>query len=110
MINLDMIGRAFGRVMVGGMELSPVFRDSIESMRPLTTLALEDFSEGYGDGASDNWPFIHRGVPAISFFTGYHRDYHRPSDDWDRVDAAGGVEIARLALEVAARLASPAVR
>ncbi len=110
MINLDMVGRAFGRVMIGGMELSPVFRQSVESMRPLTTLALEDFGEGYADGASDNWPFIHRGVPALSFFTGYHRDYHRPSDDWDRVDAAGGVEIARLALEVAARLASPSVR
>jgi hypothetical protein len=110
MINLDMVGRAFGRVMVGGLELSPVFRQSIDSMRPLTTLALEDFADGYADGASDNWPFIHRGLPAISFFTGFHRDYHRPSDEWGRIDAAGGVEIARIALEVAARLASPAVR
>jgi hypothetical protein len=110
MINLDMIGRAFGRVMVGGTELSPVFGDAVESMRPLTTLALEDFSQGYQNGQSDNWPFIHRGVPALSFFTGFHRDYHRPSDDWDRVDVGGGVEITRIALEVAARLASPAVR
>ncbi|MFP5378530.1 MAG: M28 family peptidase, partial [Vicinamibacteria bacterium] len=109
MINLDMIGRASGRVMVGGTELSPVFEHAIDSLRPLTTLTIADFSQGYADGASDNWPFIHRGIPALSFFTGFHRDYHRPSDDWDRVDPAGGVEIARLALEVAARLASPAV-
>jgi aminopeptidase YwaD len=110
MINLDMVGRAHGRVMVGGVELSPVFGHAIESLRPLTTLSLEDFSGGYPDGSSDNWPFIHRGIPALSLFTGFHRDYHRPTDDWDRIDAAGGVEIARLALEIAARLAAPAVR
>jgi len=110
MINLDMVGRAFGRVMVGGVELSPVFAHAVESLAPLSTLTLTGFSDGFADGASDNWPFIHRGVPALSFFTGFHRDYHRPSDDWNRVDPAGGAEITRLALEVAARLAAPAVR
>lgn len=112
MINLDMVGRASGRVLVGGLELSPVFQHAIDSLRPLTALTIRDFREGggYADGASDNWSFIRRGVPALAFFTGFHADYHRPSDDWDRVDVAGAVEITRLALEVAARLASPAVR
>ena len=44
-------------------------------------------------------------IPAINFFTGFHPDYHRPTDDWDKIDAAGTKRVATLALELAARLA-----
>jgi hypothetical protein len=49
-------------------------------------------------------------VPAINFFTGFHNDYHRPTDDWDRIDANGAARVAALALELAARIAQREVR
>ena len=45
-------------------------------------------------------------MPGINFFTGFHSDYHRPGDDWEKVDTDGTARVARLALELAARLAA----
>jgi hypothetical protein len=62
--------------------------------------------EGPGAGRSDDSSFIARRVPAINFFTGFHTDYHRPGDDWEKIDARGVSRVAALALEFAARLAA----
>jgi hypothetical protein len=104
MINLDMIGRARGRVMVNGADRAP-FRALVRELRPLSRLRLADFSDGYADGASDNASFERADVPTLAFFTGFHDDYHRPSDDWDRIDTQGASQIAQLAAAIAARLA-----
>ncbi|MGH9174477.1 MAG: M20/M25/M40 family metallo-hydrolase, partial [Vicinamibacterales bacterium] len=105
MINLDMVGRARGRVLIGGTGAQGAFQKILEEVRAFTTLRLDDFREGYGAGASDNDPFEREKVPTLLFFTGFHDDYHRPSDDWERIDAAGASEIAGLALAMTARLA-----
>ena len=105
MINLDMIGRANGRVMVGGADRNAEFRQLVDELRPLSPLRLDGFEQGYQEGASDDASFLRFGVPVLAFFTGFHDDYHRPSDDWPRVDANGGASIATLALAIAERLA-----
>ena len=105
MINLDMIGRARGRVMVNGADRAP-FRAIVRELRPLAKLRLADFRDGYEDGASDNASFEQERVPTLAFFTGFHDDYHRPNDDWERIDAQGASQIAQLALAIAARLAN----
>jgi hypothetical protein len=56
------------------------------------------FREGAGVGSSDDTSFLLRRVPAIGFFSGFHADYHRPSDDWERLDLEGAVEVTRIAL------------
>jgi hypothetical protein len=66
--------------------------------------------EGPGAGRSDDYNFIVRKIPAINFFTGFHPDYHRPGDDWEKIDAAGTSQVARLALELAAALANRSAR
>jgi hypothetical protein len=66
--------------------------------------------EGPGAGRSDDSNFIDRRIPAINFFTGFHGDYHRPGDDWEKIDAAGTKRVATLALELAARLAERSTR
>ena len=104
MINLDMIGRARGRVMVNGLGRPP-FAAALRPVREFVQLRLTDFREGYQDGASDNASFERERIPTLAFFTGFHPDYHRPSDDWDQIDASGGSQIAQLALAVAAQLA-----
>jgi hypothetical protein len=107
MVNLDMVGRAHGRVLVGAFGRREGFQALLGRMRAWTRLRLEDFARGGGYQAdqSDGAPFASHGVPAYAFFTGFHADYHRPTDDWARVDAQGGAEVARLALRLVEELA-----
>lgn len=104
MINLDMIGRAHGRVMIGGYaRRDPRMR--LAELVPALPLRLDGFAEGYEAGSSDDAPFARAGVPTVCFFTGFHGDYHRPSDDVEAVDVDGVAEIASLALTLAADMA-----
>ncbi|HEY6361239.1 MAG TPA: M28 family peptidase, partial [Vicinamibacterales bacterium] len=50
--------------------------------------------------------FLQQRIPSIIFFTGFHSDYHRPGDDWDKIDAPGTARVATIALEFAARIAA----
>ena len=106
MINLDMVGRANGGVDISGLEASPSIEADLRAAQQAAGVKLTVRRQGPGAGRSDDSSFINRGVPAINFFTGFHADYHRPGDDWEKVDADGTARIAALALELAARLAA----
>jgi hypothetical protein len=106
MINLDMVGRARGGVDVSGLELSPSIEEDLRAAVKAAGNVLEIRRQGPGAGRSDDSSFIDKRIPAINFFTGFHPDYHRPSDDWEKIDAAGTRQVATLALELAARLAA----
>jgi hypothetical protein len=58
-----------------------------------------------GYGPSDHATFASRGIPVLHFFTGLHQDYHRPSDDFDRINVRGLHRIvemvARATIEIA---------
>ena len=105
MLNLDMVGRANGSVDVSGLELSPSMEADLRAAAVASGDRLRIRREGPGAGRSDDSSFIARRVPAINFFTGFHPDYHRPGDDWEKVDVRGVGSVAELALELAARLA-----
>lgn len=105
MLNLDMVGRAKGAVSISGLELAPSLDADLEAAAAKVG-GLVIGHEGPGAGRSDDSSFIERRVPALNFFTGFHDDYHRPTDDWPRIDAEGTARVARLALELAARIAS----
>ena len=49
--------------------------------------------------ASDQVSFIKEGVPGVQFFSGAHRDYHRPTDTVDKIDAPGLVKVASFVRE-----------
>jgi Zn-dependent M28 family amino/carboxypeptidase len=106
MLNLDMVGRARGAVDVSGLDESPSMEADLKAAATAAGGGLQIKREGPGAGRSDDSNFIDRRIPAINFFTGFHADYHRPSDDWEKIDAAGTKRIATLALEFAARLAN----
>jgi Zn-dependent M28 family amino/carboxypeptidase len=106
MLNLDMVGRANGGVDISGLETSPSIEADLRAAQQAAGVKLTVRRQGPGAGRSDDSSFINRGVPAINFFTGFHADYHRPGDDWEKVDADGTARIAALALELAARLAA----
>ncbi len=48
-----------------------------------------------GIGPSDHTSFYLQGIPAIHFFTGSHNDYHKPSDDEDKINYPGMLRITR---------------
>ena len=109
MLNLDMVGRSRGSVDVSGLETAPPLEaDLAAAMRAVPDLKI--VREGPGAGRSDDSSFINRRVPAINFFTGFHSDYHKPSDDWEKIDVEGTRRVATLALEFAARIAARAQR
>jgi C-terminal processing protease CtpA/Prc len=47
---------------------------------------------------SDHWPFLERRIPAVLLHTGLHRDYHRPSDDVEKVNRDGMRDVGRYLL------------
>jgi hypothetical protein len=106
MLNLDMVGRSRGAVDVSGLEASPSMEDDLKAAQRAAGTDLDIRRQGPGAGRSDDASFIARRIPAINFFTGFHGDYHRPGDDWEKIDAPGIRRVATLALELAARLAA----
>ncbi len=106
MLNLDMVGRLKGgRLQVGGTGTSPIFPDLLKPLLRRERIVSYRFNPG-GRAPSDNTSFYEKGMPVLFFFTGLHSDYHRPSDDWMRVDRKGVGKIARLAAAVALDLAT----
>jgi hypothetical protein len=104
MLNLDMVGRLEGRpLIVYGTGTAEEWRRKLaeEAGALGVELALRD--EGYGP--SDHTSFYRNDIPVLHFFTNTHGDYHRPSDEWDRIDASGLERVARLTAAIAGRLA-----
>ena len=110
MINLDMVGRASGRIMVDGLGNSPSIEQDLKAAESSSSLSLRALRGGPGAGASDDATFLLRKIPSINFFSGFHSDYHRPSDTWQKIDAAGGAAVADLALALARQLANRSTR
>jgi Zn-dependent M28 family amino/carboxypeptidase len=104
MLNLDMVGRSRGAVDVSGLDVSATLKSELMAAAKATGM-IDIKQEGPGAGRSDDSSFLDRKVPAINFFTGFHPDYHRPTDDWEKIDKEGTARVATLALEFAARIA-----
>jgi hypothetical protein len=106
MLNMDMVGRlGAGPLIVYGTDTAEEWTAAVERAAAAEGVAVRTGGDGFG--ASDQTSFYARDVPVLHFFTNVHEDYHRPSDDWEKVDAAGLVKVAaiveRVAREVAGR-------
>jgi hypothetical protein len=95
MINMDMIGRIQkNRLFVGGTGTSAGFQTLVEEANRATKFDISYSASGYG--ASDHTSFTVHEVPVFFFFSGLHSDYHKPSDTWDKIDAADGARVVEL--------------
>jgi hypothetical protein len=110
MINLDMVGRAGGSILVDGLANAPSVDEDLKAAEAAGTLKMKALRGGPGAGASDDASFLLRKIPSLNFFSGFHSDYHRPTDTWEKIDAAGGAAVADLALALVRRLANRAER
>lgn len=104
MINMDMIGRLNPEtktVVVNGTGTSPVWEPLLKS---LATEQLKIKTDSSGIGPSDHTSFYLKDIPVLHFFTGSHADYHKPSDDWDKINYDGAVAVLNLIRQVIERL------
>ena len=111
MLNMDMIGRAVA------VEDTPAKKDSKEPAADAkpgvkkdrivvygtgTAEGMDKYVDGAnakfdfkllkipgGTGPSDHDSFYRKKIPVLFFFTGTHKDYHRPTDTPDKINLAG---------------------
>ncbi|PCJ63887.1 MAG: peptidase M28 [Bacteroidetes bacterium] len=92
MINMDMLGRMNDKksIIVGGVGTSPSFVDLVKNATPPEFTLTLDSS---GIGPTDHTSFYLKEYPVLSFFTGSHSDYHKPTDDADKINYEGMADI-----------------
>ncbi len=103
MLNLDMVGRLRSeRLTISGVGTAREFESL--ARRLATRHRLHPRLDASGYGPSDHATFAARGIPVLHFFTGLHEDYHRPSDDFERLEIPGLRRIVELVAEMALEL------
>ena len=99
MINMDMVGRLNDSsrvVTIGGYGTSPAWQNvikkdyfdspvAIKNKVPSLTIKFDSS----GTGPSDHTSFYRKDIPVLFYFTGLHTDYHKPSDDADKINYKG---------------------
>ncbi|MBX3463361.1 MAG: M28 family peptidase [Planctomycetes bacterium] len=91
--------------LVGTQKLAPALHQLCLAANERARFDLE-WDEERMFGRSDHANFAQRGVPVAFFFTGLHRDYHRPTDTADRIHYAKLLRVARFVYDIAFELAS----
>ncbi len=88
MINFDMVGRLNKEriLAINGVGTSNQWRDLVNEANRFD-LKLKMTESGIGP--SDHTSFYLQNIPAIHFFTGQHEDYHKPSDDIEKINFDG---------------------
>lgn len=104
MLNMDMVGRLAGeKLIVYGTGTAPVWDGLLKTHGEPLGLQFSFKPEGFGP--SDHSSFYAKNIPVLHFFTGNHNDYHRPSDDWDKLNLSGVDRVAELTEKLVVELA-----
>jgi hypothetical protein len=110
MINLDMVGRVRTPTQmaaasthgatapttqddspilyVGGAGTAGAFDAIVKDADARSPLQVKDIGRG-GIGPSDHMSFALKKIPVLFLFSGLHADYHRPTDDADKINYRG---------------------
>ena len=98
MINMDMVGRydTTHKLTVGGFGTSPVWSQTLSSSNPGLVVKYDSS----GSGPSDHASFYRKDIPVLFFFTGSHSDYHKATDDADKINFDGQKDIVKYVYNV----------
>jgi len=94
MVNMDMVGRlndSTHGLTIGGYGTSPTWGQIINTNDDYFKIKFDSA----GSGPSDHTSFYRKDLPVLFFFTGTHSDYHKPSDDADKINYEGELKIIR---------------
>jgi len=105
MINLDMVGRlgTEKKLMIYGTGTSPIWNNELDKT---TKGKFHLIKKESGIGPSDHTSFYLQDIPVLHFFTGQHEDYHKPTDDADKVNYDGITSIVNLIYNIISDLNS----
>ncbi len=104
MLNLDMVGRLRNaRLLALGAGTAREFPALLDSLNTPPRFDLRASGDGWGP--SDHAVFFATRHPVLHFFTDLHEDYHRSTDDWDKLNVAGIAQIAQFVSDLALALA-----
>ncbi|HEY2824617.1 MAG TPA: M28 family peptidase [Gemmatimonadales bacterium] len=107
MLNLDMVGRLRNdRLLVLGVASAKELGALVDSLARGTGLTIAASGDGWGP--SDHASFYAAHLPVLHFFTDTHEDYHRTTDDADKVNDDGIVRVSWYAADIAWTLATRA--
>lgn len=113
-LNIDMIGRNgddFIHVL-GASIITPKLEELIENLNEKYTKLYLDYSldedQTYSSmyRRSDQYNFSRFGIPAVFFYNGHHKDYHRSSDTIDKINFNGMLKRTKLIFYTAWELAN----
>jgi hypothetical protein len=98
MINMDMVGRydTARKLTIGGFGTSSKWAEILAK----TPTPLLTHYDSAGTGPSDHASFYRKDMPVLFMFTGSHSDYHKATDDWDKVNYEGEKDIVRLVQDI----------
>jgi Zn-dependent M28 family amino/carboxypeptidase len=98
MINMDMVGRlkVDSTLAVYGVGTSPILKQTLTAHNSSFKLIQKES----GVGPSDHTSFYNADIPVLHFFTGQHEDYHKPSDDSEKLNYDGMQIISNYIFEV----------
>lgn len=102
MLNMDMVGRlkADSTLAVYGVGTSPILKQVVNS----SNSQFKIIEKESGTGPSDHTSFYNNDIPVLHFFTGQHEDYHKPSDDFDKLNYVGMEAISNYIFEIITEL------
>jgi hypothetical protein len=101
---MDMIGRLDPQtktVIVHGTGTSPVWEPLLKQLE-IPDLRIK--TDSSGTGPSDHTSFYLKDLPVLHFFTGAHSDYHKPSDDWEKINLEGEAKVLQLIARIIDKL------
>ncbi len=111
MLNFDMVGRLRDqRLFVYGTGTATEFQSMVDSanVRTIPSFKLEGGGDGFG--ASDHSSFYAKNIPVLHFFTDSHEDYHRATDDVEKINSGGEARVVDLALRMTQAIDNRAAR
>jgi S1-C subfamily serine protease len=109
MVNFDMVGRLQDdRVEVTGVGTAKGLEALVDRLASQHRFKLSKVQSGFGP--SDHQSFTLRGVPALEFFTGFHEQYHMPTDRVETINVGGVRRIADMVTELVTELGTQAQR
>lgn len=105
MLNLDMVGRLrSARLLALGSATAREFPALLDSLNTPPRFDLRASGDGWGP--SDHAVFFATHHPVLHFFTDLHEDYHRSTDDWQKLNYGGIAQISRFVADLGWTLAN----
>lgn len=109
MVNMDMVGRLKdNKLIISGTGTATSFDALIDKTNERYEFEIKKDAGGFGP--SDHAAFYGKQIPVFHFFTGTHNDYHRPSDDIEKINVPGMQRVTAMVRDVVEQLATEAAR